>query len=102
MESPPTHGEAPTIPDEVEEDLTNEGDIPSPISAQALQDGAPVVKARPYQKEMLDESLKKNIIVAVGLSRCSRIQKSSKLANPCVDGYWEWKDTRVSSTSCFS
>ncbi|KAK2625820.1 hypothetical protein QTJ16_005132 [Diplocarpon rosae] len=30
-----------------------------------LNDGPPVIKARPYQKEMLEESLKRNIIVAM-------------------------------------
>lgn len=30
-----------------------------------IQDGLPVIKPRPYQKEMLQESLKRNVIVAV-------------------------------------
>ncbi|EPE27300.1 P-loop containing nucleoside triphosphate hydrolase [Glarea lozoyensis ATCC 20868] len=56
--------EAP-IANEVVEDLTAEECIPSPGSIEALQDGITVIKARPYQKEMLEESLKKNIIVAI-------------------------------------
>ncbi|EHL00289.1 putative Dicer-like protein 2 [Glarea lozoyensis 74030] len=56
--------EAP-IANEVVEDLTAEECIPSPGSIEALQDGITVIKARPYQKEMLEESLKKNIIVAM-------------------------------------
>lgn len=56
---------------EVVEDQTVEECIPSPGSSEALQDGIPTIKARSYQKEMMEESLKKNIIVAVsdGTSR---------------------------------
>lgn len=39
-------------------------DVESPTSLK-LDDGPPVVQARPYQKEMLEESVKRNIIVAV-------------------------------------
>jgi hypothetical protein len=54
---------------EIVEDLTGEIDEllsnkSSPASL-SLQDGPPVVKPRPYQLEMLEESKKRNIIVAV-------------------------------------
>jgi hypothetical protein len=58
-------GEAAIKNVEVVEDLAVEESIPSPGSAEGLQDGVPIIKARPYQKEMMEESLKKNIIVAV-------------------------------------
>jgi hypothetical protein len=35
-------------------------------------DGAPVIKPRPYQLEMVEESLKRNIIVAVCVPLASR------------------------------
>jgi hypothetical protein len=50
---------------EVVEDLTSEEHILSPASTVALQDGVAVIKPRPYQTEMVEESLKKNVIVAV-------------------------------------
>ena len=46
-------------------DLTSGQDLPSPGSLAGLKDGVPVVKARPYQKEMVEESLSRNIIVAM-------------------------------------
>ncbi|PBP20089.1 RNase3 domain-containing protein [Diplocarpon rosae] len=39
-------------------------DVESPDSLD-LNDGPPVIKARPYQKEMLEESVKRNVIVAM-------------------------------------
>lgn len=35
------------------------------LNSLILDDGPPVIRPRPYQKEMLEESLKRNIIVAV-------------------------------------
>jgi hypothetical protein len=58
-------GEAAVNNEEIVEDLAIEESIPSPGSAEGLQDSVPLIKARPYQKEMMEESLKKNIIVAV-------------------------------------
>jgi len=65
---------------EIVEDLTGEGNdagnTPSDDEEPSggplfLDDGAPVIKPRPYQTEMLQESLKRNIIVAVGfVGRC--------------------------------
>lgn len=61
--------ELPRLPDEIAEDwtdgiddfLSDEGSL----SSLSLADGSPVIKPRPYQFEMVEESLKKNIIVAV-------------------------------------
>jgi hypothetical protein len=51
------------------EDLTGEIDEllsnSSSAAPLALQDGTPIVKPRPYQLEMVEESKKHNIIVAV-------------------------------------
>lgn len=35
------------------------------LKSLVIQDGPPVIKPRPYQKEMLEDSLRKNIIVAM-------------------------------------
>ena len=55
-------------PDEVVEDLTGEDDLlsnsVSSLSSLKLSDGTPNIKPRSYQIEMLEESLKHNIIVA--------------------------------------
>lgn len=51
---------------EIVEDITVMEDASSPASTiLEPNDGVPKIKARPYQKEMLEESLRKNIIVAV-------------------------------------
>ncbi|CZS99458.1 related to Dcl-2 dicer RNA helicase/RNAseIII CAF [Rhynchosporium agropyri] len=53
---------------EAEEDLANIDAALSDsdnLKGLNIQDGPPVVKPRPYQKEMLQESLKRNIIVAM-------------------------------------
>lgn len=50
------------------EDLTEEDKFlsdTSSLSSLVLKDGPPEIKPRPYQLEMLEESLKRNIIVAV-------------------------------------
>lgn len=57
---------------EVVEDLTLEENIPTPGSSEGVQDGVPIIKPRPYQKEMVFESLKKNIIVAVSRTNVLR------------------------------
>jgi hypothetical protein len=62
-------GESVRRANEIVEDLTGEIDellsnSSSPASL-TLQDGPPVVKPRPYQLEMVEESKKRNIIVAV-------------------------------------
>jgi hypothetical protein len=46
---------------EIDERLSDNSSLPS----LALQDDTPVVKPRPYQLEMVEESKKRNIIVAV-------------------------------------
>ncbi|KAH8687850.1 hypothetical protein BGZ60DRAFT_394641, partial [Tricladium varicosporioides] len=65
----PNFDEAPITAHEIIEDLTAEEsvspddqEIPIPTSAK---DAAPVVRPRSYQYEMLEESLKRNIIVAM-------------------------------------
>jgi hypothetical protein len=55
-------------PTELVEDLTGEDDLLSShsfIASLCLSDGTPTIKARAYQIEMLEESLARNIIVAV-------------------------------------
>ena len=60
---------------EITEDLTTEdactinGESTS-IPSSPIE-GLPVIKSRPYQLEMLEESLKRNIIVAVSISDIS-------------------------------
>lgn len=61
--------ELPHLLDEVVEDHTNEvddfsSDDDSPASL-ILDDGIPAIKPRPYQLEMVQESLSKNIIIAM-------------------------------------
>src|SRR4051794_6354812 len=90
-------GEAVINNEEIVEDLTVEESIPSPRSADGLQDGVPVIKARAYQTEMMEESLKKNIIVAVSVLRDAQVVNQLRavclrnLTNFLVDGYWKWK-----------
>ncbi|KAF8856499.1 hypothetical protein BDZ45DRAFT_675488 [Acephala macrosclerotiorum] len=54
----------PLVEDLTDDDkFLNDG---SSLSSLVLKDGeAPKIKPRPYQKEMLEESLKRNIIVAM-------------------------------------
>lgn len=50
------------------QDLTDEDKFlsdTSSLSSLLLKDGPPEIKPRPYQLEMFEESLKRNIIVAV-------------------------------------
>lgn len=49
------------------QDLTGEADDAASPSSLNLTDsnGTPVIRPRPYQEEMVQESLKRNIIVAV-------------------------------------
>ena len=61
--------ELPTLPNETVEDLTDGiNDFLSDEGSLAsvnLNDGSPVIKPRPYQFEMVKESLTKNIIIAM-------------------------------------
>jgi superfamily II DNA or RNA helicase len=61
--------ELPIVPDELIEDLTDGiNDFLSDESSLAslnLEDDPPVIKPRPYQLEMVQESLNKNIIIAM-------------------------------------
>ncbi|KAH7351083.1 dicer-like protein-like protein 2 [Rhexocercosporidium sp. MPI-PUGE-AT-0058] len=56
-----TTTETPTAKDEIDSFLSDSDSLKSLV----IQDGPPVIKPRPYQKEMLQESLKRNIIVAM-------------------------------------
>ena len=87
--------ESPRIANEVVEDLTGENKItgniqpsPDPLNTK---DGEPAITPRPYQLEMLEESLKRNIIVAV----CARPIPRPRLT--LADGYWFRKDSCVSA-----
>jgi hypothetical protein len=59
----------PVNANEIVEDLTGEADAfvndEASLSSLSLVDGLPVIKPRPYQTEMVQESLKRNIIVTV-------------------------------------
>lgn len=61
--------ELPRLPDEIVEDLTNPiNNLLSDKGSHAsltLDDGTPAIKPRPYQLEMVQESLNKNIIIAM-------------------------------------
>lgn len=64
----PSDDEIPVLDNIEEVDLTNEDEFLSDTASLAslvLTGGPPVLKPRPYQREMLEESLKRNIIVAV-------------------------------------
>jgi replicative superfamily II helicase len=76
--------EPPRLPGEIVDDLANEIDDFSSdegsLASLRLDDGSPVIKPRPYQLEMVQESLSKNIIIAMdtgsGKTHCAvmRIQ----------------------------
>jgi hypothetical protein len=84
----------PRLPDEIVEDwtvgiddfLSDEGS-PSSLS---LADGSPIIKPRPYQLEMAEESLKNNIIVAV----CTPSSSTTRLTR-CSDGHRQWQNPCV-------
>lgn len=69
------HTEEDTPPksaNEVVEDLTGEADAflndGASLSSLSLVDGPPVIKPRAYQTEMVRESLRRNVIVAVSFA----------------------------------
>jgi superfamily II DNA or RNA helicase len=61
--------ELPRLPDDIVEDLTDPIiDLLSDeisLSPFTLDDGTPSIKPRPYQLEMVQESLNKNIVIAM-------------------------------------
>jgi hypothetical protein len=61
--------ELPLVQHEIVEDLTDEIDDflsdQGSLTSLTLGDGPPMIKPRPYQLEMFEESLKRNIIVTV-------------------------------------
>jgi superfamily II DNA or RNA helicase len=63
--------ELPHLPDEVVEDQTKTKEVDDFLSdddspaSLILDDGTPAIKPRPYQLEMVQESMSKNIIVAM-------------------------------------
>lgn len=61
--------EAPQVQEEISDIDAFLSDSDS-LKSLVIQDGPPVIKPRPYQKEMLEESLRRNVIVAV--SNCGR------------------------------
>ena len=56
--------EAPKVQEEISDIDAFLSDSDS-LKSLVIQDGPPVIKPRPYQKEMLEESLRRNVIVAV-------------------------------------
>jgi len=56
--------EAPQVQEEISDIDAFLSDSDS-LKSLVIEDGPPVIKPRPYQKEMLEESLRRNIIVAV-------------------------------------
>ena len=83
--------EAPQVQEEISDIDAFLSDSDS-LKSLVIEDGPPVIKPRPYQKEMLEESLRRNIIVAVsgweGLVQWMLIFP--------IDGYWVGKDAYVS------
>lgn len=77
------------------------GDMPQNEAAQkagfdSLEDAPDTIRPRGYQREMLEASIKQNIIVAVSL--CIRLLHIwlKRLLIPQPDGHWQWKDSNVS------
>jgi hypothetical protein len=66
----------------------------------ATSSGSPagLLNARAYQHEMLAESLKRNIIVAVRLLH-QKFSAEQKLSIPVADGHWKWQDPGVRATT---
>ena len=87
----------PVKANEIVEDLTGEADAflndEASLSSLSLLDGPPVIKPRPYQTEMLQESLRRNVIVAVSFA-CHVVYYWLLIGSK--DGYWVGEDTCVS------
>jgi hypothetical protein len=87
--------ELPRLPDEIVEDLTDGIDDflsdEGSLSSLSLAYGAPVIRPRPYQLEMVEESLKKNIIVAVGVL----FRRLWTRLTRCSDGHRQWQNPCV-------
>jgi len=80
--------ELPCLPDQVVEDLTNKEpdeflSDESSLASLTLEDGTPSIKPRPYQLEMVQESLSKNIIIAMdtgsGKTHCAVMRMQYEL-----------------------
>ncbi|KAE9375393.1 P-loop containing nucleoside triphosphate hydrolase protein [Stipitochalara longipes BDJ] len=80
--------ELPYLPDEIVEDLTNNEisdylSDESSLASLTLDDGTPSIKPRPYQFEMVQESLSKNIIIAMdtgsGKTHCAVMRMQYEL-----------------------
>jgi replicative superfamily II helicase len=79
--------ELPPLPEEIVEDLTNDkiNDFSGEGSRASLtlDDGTPSIKPRPYQLEMVQESLSKNIIIAMdtgsGKTHCAVMRMQYEL-----------------------
>ena len=91
---PPTTTLPPALANE-----TTTTDLPT----TALEDvgpSIPEIKPRPYQLEMLQESLERNIIVAVSFlfGEAGRLFPSTRLniLGVVIDGYRKWEDVYVS------
>lgn len=71
----------------------------SPDSSQATDEiQVPVVMStRAYQQEMLEESLKRNIIVAVRWKQCPPPGQLQFADSHLVDGHRNWQDSSVSA-----
>jgi hypothetical protein len=94
--SPPdTTLDPSSLANEVVDDQTGEADAflndASSLSSLSLSDGQPTIKPRPYQEEMVEESLKRNIIVAVSYA----VTWGIYFADNKADGYGEWEDACV-------
>ena len=58
-----------------------------------VEGDGPKWESRAYQLEMLEQSMQKNIIVAVG--RLHRSRGSGRSLTLPVDGYWLWQNPHV-------
>lgn len=94
----PPSDELPVTANEIVEDLTGEGDVclddEESLSSVGLGGGPPVLKPWSYQTEMLQESLRRNVIVAVSFV-CHVVSTVWSLI-AVVDGYWVGENTCVS------
>ena len=86
-----------------EDDLLGDGDSESSLPSLELRDGMPSVKPRGYQTEMLEESLKHNIIIAAdtGSGKTHMQVLLSAFCLWCLLWFWRRFEWNVfAATSC--
>lgn len=95
----PSEDEPRLPPAAVVDDLAGDvGALPNDTASRLslrLDGGVPLIKPRPYQLEMVEESLKHNIVVAVCVG-CVRAGQGEDQADSGEDGYGVGEDAYVS------